>query len=413
VWGIAGIFYLAVFYLRSGPAVMTSELMRDFHIGGVRLGNLSAFYFYFYVAMQIPVGLLTDSLGARKLLIWGSFTAAAGTFLFGWTGSFALACAARAIVGGSTAVGWLVLLRLTTHWFPSDRFGTLSGLGLFFGNIGALVAQVPLRLAVERFSWRPVEIASAAIVLALGALAFAVVRDDPSDKGFRSYAPDVLRKGANALPKRSLRHAIQFRNPWLILFAQGGIVGPILTFTGLWGPPFLKVRFGVSIAQAAAICSVMIVCWAVASPLSGYLSDYFRRRKPVYLGGCIVSALGWAAVLYIGALPLAAFVSLAALTSLASGVVIIGFAFARESAPIQHMGAITASTNIGNMIGPAVLQPAIGMLLDMRWNGAFLNGARVYSVSAFHFGFALIVAWALISCVLIAFTRETSCVQTL
>src|SRR5690349_7291601 len=85
IWGFAAIFYLGVFFLRAAPAVMTSELMRDFQIGAASLGNLSAFYFYSYVAMQIPVGVLTNSMGARKLLTLGAFLAALGTFLFGST----------------------------------------------------------------------------------------------------------------------------------------------------------------------------------------------------------------------------------------------------------------------------------------------------------------------------------------
>src|SRR5947199_1980710 len=144
---------------------MTSELMRDFGLGAKSLGSLSAFYFYFYVAMQIPAGVLIDTWGARKLLFWGALSAAAGTFLFGATSSFALACAGRAIIGGATAAGWLVLLKLATHWFPARRFAMLSGLGLFFGNLGALAAQAPLRIAIEHFGSRSVVIASSAGLL--------------------------------------------------------------------------------------------------------------------------------------------------------------------------------------------------------------------------------------------------------
>jgi sugar phosphate permease len=135
IWGIAALFYLAGFYHRVSPAVMTDELMRAFGIGAASLGNLSAFYFYFYVAMQIPTGILVDSWGARKLLIAGSVAAAMGALLFGSTDNFAIACAGRAIIGGATAVGWLVLLKLATHWFPARRFAMLSGLGLLFGNL--------------------------------------------------------------------------------------------------------------------------------------------------------------------------------------------------------------------------------------------------------------------------------------
>ena len=414
VWSIGAIFYLAVFFLRSAPAVMTAELMRDLHIGAASLGNLSAFYFYFYVAMQIPVGALTGSWGPRKLLVCGAISAAAGQFLFGATSNFALACAGRAIVGGSTAVGWLVVLRLAAHWFPKSQFGMISGLGLLFGNLGALFAQVPLRLAVEHFGWRGTALGSSAIILALGVAAWILVRDDPSEKGLVSYAPAALRthdKTTLSSMLKSLRTVFSCGNTWLIMIAQGGMVGPIMTFTGLWGAPFLKARYGLDARTAAAICSIMIVCWAAASPVFGAFSDRIGNRKRPYFGGSAVCALGWLALIYSPGLPVAAFTAIAAVTSFATGCVIIAFAYARESVPAQDMGAVTATTNIGNMLGNVFLQPGIGVLLDREWGGAMANGARVYSASAFQTGFIPIAAWALLSCVLIALTRETRCRQ--
>jgi MFS family permease len=415
VWGVAAIFYLTGFYQRVSPAVMTSELMRSFGIGAKDLGNLSAFYFYTYVAMQIPTGVLVDSWGARKLLIAGSISAAAGTFLFGATDNFALACAGRAIVGGASAVGWLVLLKLATHWFPSRRFAMLSGLGLFFGNIGALAAQVPLRLAIEHFGWRTVVIASASVILAVCVVAWAVVRNDPSDKHWVSYAPQVLQKTSGPTASSILsgfRKVFTYRNTWLIFFAQGGMVGPILAFTGLWGAPFLRVRFGLPPTTAAAVCSVMIVCWAIASPICGAWSDRIGRRKPIYLTGCLTAAVGWITMFYAPGLPLAGFIAVAAMTSLASGAVVLGFAYGKESVPVQFLGTISGTINIGNMIGPMLLQPGIGRILDQRWSGQMANGLRVYGVDAFQTAFLLMVAWLVLACILISLTRETYCKPT-
>jgi sugar phosphate permease len=414
VWGVAATYYLAAFYLRSSPAVMTTELMRDFGIKASQLGQFSAFYFYAYIVMQIPTGVFVDSWGARRLLIGGSLAAAAGTLMFGLTTSYAVASIGRAIVGASTAVGWVVTLKLATHWFPKSRFAMLSGLGLMMGNIGALFAQVPLRLLVEHYGWRAVALGSAVCVLAIGAAAWAVVVNDPSDRHYSSYAPDELRRANAVTIARIVREfptLFSFRNTWLIFLAQGGFVGAMLSFTGLWGPAYLKQRFALSSTDAAAVCSVMIVCWAAASPLAGYFSDVLGRRKPIYLGGAIVAGVGWTSMFY-APLSLAIFIAVAAITSFACGAVVVAFAFAKESVPVRFLGTISGAVNVGNMLGPTFLQPAIGWLLDRHWSGDFAGGARVYSVDAFHTAFALIAGWALLSCILIAFTRETACRQT-
>jgi len=412
VWGVAALFYLTGFYQRVSPAVMTSELMRSFGIGAKELGNLSAFYFYAYVAMQIPTGVLVDSWGARRLLMAGSLLAAAGTLLFGVTGRYSLACLGRAIIGGSTAVGWIVLLKLATHWFPGRRFAMLAGLGLFFGNVGALTAQVPLRLLIEHFGWRAVVVGSAAVIAGVYVLASTLVKNDPSDRGFISYAPSVLqrREKPNVLARLAgFKRIFGYRNTWLIFLAQGGIVGPILAFTGLWGAPFLKARFGLQPTKAASVCSVMIVCWAIASPVCGALSDKIGRRKPIYFSGCLISTAGWIAMFYARDLSLFAFTAVAALTSLASGAVVIGFAYGKESVPVQFLGTISGAVNIGNMIGPMLLQPGIGRVLDWKWSGQLSSGVRVYGVDAFQTAFLLIVAWSVLACLLIGLTRETYC----
>src|SRR5207237_4113542 len=106
-----------------------------------------------------------------------------------------------------------------------------------------------------------------------------------------------LRRTSHVTIGRLLREfpsLFAFGNTWLIFLAQGGFVGAMLSFTGLWGPAYLKQRFTLSSADAAAVCSVMIVCWAVASPLAGHLSDAIGRRKPISLGASIVAATGWA-----------------------------------------------------------------------------------------------------------------------
>jgi len=248
-------------------------------------------------------------------------------------------------------------------------------------------------------------------VLAIGAAAWALVANDPSDRGYESYAPAELQQAQRPSLGgilRELPHVFTYRNTWLIFLAQGGFVGAMLSFTGLWGPAYLKQRFALSSTDAAAVCSVMILCWAVPSPLAGYFSDAIGRRKPIYLGGAILAAAGWA-VLFYTPLPLLPFTIVAALTSFSCGAVVVAFAFGKESVPVRFLGTISGAINVGNMLGPTILQPGIGIVLDRRWGGVTAGGARVYPVEAFQAGFAMIVAWAVLTCICIACTRETHC----
>jgi sugar phosphate permease len=412
IWSIAALFYLTGFYQRVSLGVMTDELMRGFGISAAALGTLSAFYYYAYVAMQIPTGMVVDSWGARRLLIWGAMAAALGTFLFGLTSNFALACVGRAIIGAATAVAWVVSLKLATHWFAGRKFAMLSGLGLLIGNLGAIVAQIPLRLLINRFEWREVVLGSAVLILVVGVLAFALVKNDPSNNGFASYAPPVLQQQEISSLREVLdgfRRIWRYRNTWLIFLGQGAVAGSILTFTGLWGTPYLRARFGLKATTAAAACTVMIVCWAAASPLCGALSDRIGRRKPIHFYGCLVITAGWLVLFYLPGLSFSAFVFIGALVGLATGGNVLGFAYAKESVPIRYLGTASGLINMGNMAGPMFLQPAIGWALDKKWTGGMQRGVRMYDVHAFHTAFLFMIGWLLIACVLFSLTRETYC----
>ena len=114
---------------------------------------------------------------------------------------------------------------------------------------------------------------------------------------------------------------------------------------------------------------------------------------------------------YAKGLPLATFIVIAAVTSFSCGAVILGFAYCRESVPVQYSGASNATVNIGNMAGAAVLQPAIGWVLDKEWTGTTVGGVHTYGLHAYQMGLLLIVAWAALALVLLTFTKETHCKQ--
>ena len=140
IWTLGAAFYLIGFFQRVAPAVMTAELMHDYNISATALGNLSAFYFYSYVSMQIPTGILADIWGPRRLMTTGAFIAGVGILLFAIAPTIIWAYLGRFLIGGSVAVAYVGTLKLAGEWFPAKYFALVSGVALFFGIVGAVFA---------------------------------------------------------------------------------------------------------------------------------------------------------------------------------------------------------------------------------------------------------------------------------
>jgi len=412
VWGLGAAFYFSGFYQRVAPAVMTDQLMADFRISAVGLGNFTAFYFYSYFLMQVPTGILADHWGPRKLLAAGSFVAACGTFLFASASSIIPANLGRLLIGGASGVGWVALLTLVSRWFPSRFFATVSGLTLFCGVGGAVSAGAPLRFLIEHFGWRSVMLVVAALLLLIGIAIWRIVSDDPAQKGYRSYAPPEAETAISAKTLLAdLLTVLRYKNVWRLSLVGCGLTGPVLAFAGLWGVPYLTTLHGIPTAASSAITSTLLICYAVGATLLGILSDRIGRRKSVIYIGSILALLAWIPLLFFTGISLWLLVFLAIVVGLASGSVTIGFAFIKESVPLRFAGTATGIYNMGAILGAMILQPAIGWLLDLNWQGALAGDVRIYDPSAYRSGFMLLVAFNLLTVLLIGFTTETHCRQ--
>lgn len=413
VWSLGAAFYFTSFYHRVAPAVMTDPLMAEFDITARELGQLSAFYFYSYVFMQIPTGILADHWGPRKLLTVGSLFAACGTFLFASAASLFMADLGRLLIGAASGVVFVALLRLSTRWFPLRFYATIGGIILFVGVAGATFAGVPLHFFVESFGWRPVMLVFAVLHLAIGAAIWWIVRDDPVQKGFQSYAPT----SPNALSSRrdlwdGLIRVLKYRNTWLLSALTGGLAGPILAFAGLWGVPYLTTHHGYSTAVSAAMASTMLISYAVGGILMGSFSDRVGLRKPFMVLGSVLSLLCWLPVLFVHTLPLWLLAALVVGIGLSGGAVIVSFACVRESVPAELAGTVSGVCNMGSMGGGMILQPLVGWILDLKWQGALAGGIRIYDLTAYRWGFVLLVISAGLAVLVSCFTIETRCRQT-
>ncbi len=408
MWGLVAILYLLGFFQRMAPAVMVDELMRDFNISGAIMGNLSATYFYSYAAMQIPSGLLVDKIGPRRLSSYACGVFALGVFIFAWGPSLHFAYAGRFLVGASVAVAFITCMKLAGHWFPTNKFATVTGVSLLFGNIGGVLAGVPLSEAVAIVGWRTAMATSGIITLFAALVIWLVVRDDPGEYGYRSYAHTSVQNNGSLPPWAALKSVVGRRDTWLLFFAGGFSTAPVLVFAGLWGVPYLMQVHGLERTQAATITSTMLIAWAIGGPMLGALSDRTGLRRLPYLLSTVCTTMLWAVFLFFEMSRTLLYPLLAAI-GFFSGAVIIGFAFARE---VNHPGASGATGGVVNMsvLGvAAVLQPILGLILDYHWQGELQNGMRIYSSAAYTAAFIWFVVTAALAVVMLFFTRESHC----
>ena len=408
VWGLGALLYLIAYYHRVAPAVITRELSIEFGLSGAALGNLSAFYFYAYSAVQVPTGLLADRWGPRRLLTLGAALTAGGTLVFALAPSAPWANAGRFAIGAAAGVAFVSMLKLASHWMHARQFALASGVALFVGVMGATLAGAPLRAAVDAFGWRGVMGASAGFTAVVALVIWLVVRDDPHERGYASFSPPHA-EGAQPSIAAQLAEVARLRIAWLMVLLPGGICAIILTIPGLWGVPFLVTQYGFTQREAALTCSAMLVAWALACVAFGPLSERMGRRKPIYAGGLATLLVLWAVIVFTPGLSRAVLIALLLAVSIASGTFILTFALAKESVPAHLAGTASGIANMGVMLGGMFMQPLVGYVLDLNWRGRMEHGVRVYDFDAYRWAFSLMLAWGAASLAMMALIRETYC----
>jgi len=153
-WAIGSLFFLYGFTLRVSPSVMVDELMREFQVSALILGNLSAIYFYVYAAVQIPIGIMMDRVGPRILMTVASLLCALGCVLFASAEHIWLAYIGRFFIGLGCAFSWVGVLTIIATSLPTRNFAGFTGGGQLAGTTGAILGQAPLALLIEVIGWR-------------------------------------------------------------------------------------------------------------------------------------------------------------------------------------------------------------------------------------------------------------------
>lgn len=373
ICAIAALFYCYEFVLRIIPGVLQGELSAAFgHISASTFGQLSALYYFAYSPMQLPVGILMDRFGPRRLLSLACLCCTAGSFMFSYSSSILIAGTGRFIVGFGSAFAFVGVLSLAVHWLPRRYFSLVAGLMTTLGMLGLVYGEVKITELTGTMGLNDVLLIMVMIGLVLTGLIFLVVRDGPGGSAVKLQSLSDF--------YRNIVRVLLSPQVWLIAFVGACLYTSLSVFGELWGKSYLEQAHHLTKLQAAKTISAMFIGWAVGAPLAGYLSDKTGRRVLPLVIGALMSLVCISIILYCPRLSYTALNVLMFFYGVFSATEIIIFIMAKENSGAELSGTVFAAANMIVTLGGVIFQPLVGSLLDKFSSGQMVAGEHVYSV---------------------------------
>jgi len=398
-WGITTFFVIFQFFLQTSAGVMASHWKMDFHLTALSVANLSAAFFYIYVFMQIPVGLIYDRFSERNILTLAALTLAAGCFLFAYTHNYYIAFIARMIMGIGAAFGFLGMLLVAATWFSSRSFPVIISLGETIGMLAMAAGEILLAWMVLTSGWRLTIAYSGVIALLMSFIILFVVKEKPREP--EAYLSKKVVKTSSWI---TLWQVAKNGQVWLAGMFGFFTFAIINVFTSLWGVPYLRHVYHIDLHTAAKMVSMIFIGVAFGTLLNSWASMKLGRRKPVMIFSSLITALVFSPVIFMPELSHFAIYILLLLTGFFSASYILSFTLAKEIIPTEYRGTALAMVNMLNMISAPILQPLIGLLLTNHVYGLVTNQVELYRITLSILPIGLVIA-----SILCLFMKESFC----
>ena len=345
--------YFLSYGLRSVNAVIAPELMQELHITAAGLGLLTSAYFLAFGLFQLPLGLLLDRFGPRRVEAALLLVAAAGSALFALGSGLQSLAVGRALIGLGVSACLMASFKAFSQWFPMERMPALTATIMVAGGLGALSASVPVEAALPILGWRGVFFLVAALLVA-AAGCLMTVPDQAATAQPESFAQQI----------RTLGGIYGNRHFWR--FAPQGCftVGGFMAIQGLWAVPWLMEVNAATRSEAANVLFLMALAMLAGFLFVATCSGALARRgvSPMLL---LTVGMGLALVVELAILfGLAPPQWLWPLLGLSFSLGNIAYSQLTASFPVALSGRVNTALNLVVFLGAFGLQWGIGAAVD-------------------------------------------------
>ncbi|MDX2165274.1 MAG: MFS transporter [Gammaproteobacteria bacterium] len=401
VWFLGALFFLVDYIIRVSPSVLTHDLMRTFNVNAFAVGLFSGYFYYAYISMQIPVGILVDKFGPKRLLVVSVLICALSVFIFSNTSSITIGYFSRLLMGFGAAFAFVGTLKLISIWFSAKRFALLAGITQAMGMLGAMIGQGPMSHWYQIFGWRQCMHSLGIFFILLCIFIYVFVKDE------NHYLDDHdVKTSHNVKILPALKSVLTNTQSWLNCLFVGLMYAPSACFGEQWGAPFLSASQNVSITHAGHETGIMFIGLAIGCPVLGWLSDYFKTRVLIMRWSVAICLALLTAVIYGNLSPMWATVLLFIYGFFNSGIV-VSYAMASEINSRQFTGIALGIANMASVIIGAIMIPIVGWLLDHLWSGDIQNGIHIFAPHEYKLAFIALPIGFIAAFVITFFQRDT------
>jgi sugar phosphate permease len=388
IWLVGLAVYLLAVFHRSSLAVAGLAASERFDISAAQLSTFAVLQLLIYAGMQVPVGLVLDRFGSRRVMLVGLATLTLAQAGFALADTYALALVARAFVGVGDAMTFVCVLRLVNTWFVARRIPLVTQLTGVLGQSGAIIAAVPMTWSLRELGWTQSYLLAAAAGVVLMVALVVVIHDSPEQRSLSGPAMQWQ------TVRSSLGDAWEHPGTRLGFWTHFTTQFSATTLGLLWGFPYFVQGEGRSEAVAGALLTLLVVAVMVAGPVLGWaITHHPWHRSTMVIGIVLGLVLVWTVVLiWPGPAPTWLLVLLVVVVGVGGPASMIGFDFGRTFNPAYRLGTAIGIINQAGFFASLVLVLLIGIVLDWRTPGSSTD----YAPSAFVWAMSCqYVLWAL------------------
>ncbi len=379
-------FFLSYVY-RTANAVIAPLIGQELDLSDGAIGLLTSAYFLAFALAQLPVGVLLDRYGPRRVESALLVVAAAGAVIYGTAQDLTMLTIGRVVIGLGVSACLMGPLKAFAMAYPKQRLASLTSWIMAAGGIGAIVAATPLEYLLGIAVWREVCLFGAGITLLVAVIIFLVVPEGPS------CAPQSGRR--NGLRRQFSEIRLIFRAPkfWRIAPAAFFFSGGFNALQGLWAARWISVHSGGDKMATAAQLTGMNIAVLIGMMLIGVFATELVRRgiklTMLYRNAMLLALLAIGAMVLMPRLDGLLIWPLLGLCFSLNG---LAYTLIAQSFPSTYAGRANSALNIVILLGAFGLQWGLGALID-----AFsLGGASLETAYRFSFGLLVIgqlLAW--------------------